>query len=175
MMDQSIKESISTPSHSALTMVLMSLSPNLVAEWNSTPSGRKGPYMRRNRVTFKNTAESRALGLRRPAGPTPVSRHPEGFQDCGPRHTCRAPTCSPCGWGHLCFLRQTRSKLESTYKLKQLNKSATKGIGSPAVLASRIAQSLAIPLSNRVFKQVLFKTFQRHVTRENKVLRARSE
>ena len=54
MMDQSIKESISTPSHSVLTIMVMSLSPNLVAEWNSTPSGLKAPYMGRNSVTFKN-------------------------------------------------------------------------------------------------------------------------
>ena len=54
MMDQSIKESISTPSHSVVTVMVMSLSPNLVAEWNSTPSGLKAPYMGRNSVTFKN-------------------------------------------------------------------------------------------------------------------------
>ena len=54
MMDQSIKESISTPSHSVVTVMVMSLSPNLVAEWNCTPSGLKAPYMGRISVTFKN-------------------------------------------------------------------------------------------------------------------------
>ena len=54
MMDQSIKESISTPSRSVLTIMVMSLSPNLVAEWSSTPSGLEAPYMGRNSVTFKN-------------------------------------------------------------------------------------------------------------------------
>ena len=47
MIDQSNKESISTPSHGVLTIMVMSLSPNLVAERNSTPSGLKGPYMGR--------------------------------------------------------------------------------------------------------------------------------
>ena len=54
MMDQSNKESISAPPHSVLTIMVMSLPPNLAAEWNSTPSGLKAPYMGRSSVTFKN-------------------------------------------------------------------------------------------------------------------------
>ena len=95
--------------------------------------------------------------------------------DYGPRHRCRAPTCSPCGRGHLCFLRHTRSKLESTYKLKRPNKSAKKEKGplqsSPQELPSPSLYPSLIVFSNSFF----FTTFQRYVKRENKVLQARYE
>ena len=58
MVDQSIKEPISTPSRSVFTVVVMSLSPNPAAQWDSSPSGLKGPHMGRNFVAFKNEAES---------------------------------------------------------------------------------------------------------------------